>query len=488
MIDLRRLTVALALMSACEDKGDTDTSDTGTDTRSDATDSADGSDTRDTAPAGVAPTLTRVDANVQGARGLNLRLTLIGSDNDKDIDRVRLRLFDAAGQPLDAFRSGLSDTPDTNETVLSFDVAADVTNKKDILATATLRDIFPAFEPGKVEVALIDESGLESAFVEADIIEQEVLNQGDPCDETYTENRCEPGLGCREGQCREGLPPEITKLAYLNGQGGTRIVVTGTEPEDDIDSVLVEFLDNAGLPVLVDLDSDQVPESDRFEVNAQGSSDDGVFFVRLDPSAEFESQVKQIAVTATDLADHEGTRKTTKLVASPVRSAGQGCDPRGFDVCNANSACVQAATGTTWSCRDKNQLRKAECAAAPELALDGTPLVGFADGASIFDAPLGCSSGDPTGRSEGVVRLILESPAAKLTLSTNHPGTSFDTVLYLVRACGETADASLGCADESESSAAATLELELVPAGNYLVVVDSWSPTAGEFVLTATIE
>jgi len=485
MIDLRRATVALALLTACEDKGETDTSDTTTDTRSDTTDT---SDTRDTTPSGVAPTLTSVKANVHGAQGLNLRLTLIGSDNDKDIDRVRLRLFDDAGQPLNAFRSGLSDTPDTHETVLSFDVASDVTNKKDILATATLRNIFPAYEPASVEVALIDSNGFESSFVESDVIAQDILNQGEACDETYTENRCQPGLGCREAQCKDGLPPEVTKVAYLNGQGGTRILVTGTEPEDDIDSVLIEFLDNAGSPVLIDLDSDEVPESDSFVLNAQGSSTDGTFFVRLDPSGEFESQVKQIAVTATDLFDHEGARKTTKLVASPIRSTGQGCDPRGFDVCNANSACVQATNGTTWSCRDKNQLRKAECSAAPELALDGTPLVGFADGGSLFDAPSGCSSGDPTGRAEGVVRLILESPAAKLTLSTNNPGTSFDTVLYLVKACGETTDAPLGCADESEASAAATLELDLVPAGNYLVVIDSWGATAGEFVLTATIE
>ncbi|HRE90784.1 MAG TPA: hypothetical protein PK095_16785, partial [Myxococcota bacterium] len=378
------LALALAVFSACESDSETkpDATDT-TDTR----DASDTADTRDSdASTATAPTLTSVKANVQGAQGLNLRLTLVGSDTDKDIERVRVRLFDASGEPLDAFRVGLSDTPNSNETVVAFDFATDVTNKKDILATATLRGLLASFDPKKVEVALIDKAGLESDFVAADVVEQALVNQGDACDETYTEDRCQPGLGCRDGQCQDGLAPEITKLAYLNGQGGVRILVAGTEPEDDIDSLLIEFLDASGSPVLIDLDSDEVPESDSFVINAQGSSTDGTFFVRLDPSAEFESQVKEVAVTATDLADHTGLRKTAKLAPSPVRSAGQGCDPRGFDVCNATSVCAPGTTGTTTTCRDKNQLRKAECAAAPILSTDGTPIAGFADGPSIFDA------------------------------------------------------------------------------------------------------
>lgn len=488
MRNAHRLTLALALavFAGCESDSETkpDASDT-TDTR----DASDTTDTRDTdTSTGSAPTLTSVKANAQGAQGLNLRLTLVGSDKDKDIERVRVRLFDGAGQPVNAFRVGLSDTLNSNETVLGFDFATDVTNKENILATATLRGLLATFDPKKVEVALIDKDGFESATVEADVTEQAVVGQGDACDDTYTENRCQPGLGCRGGQCQEGLAPEITKLAYLNGQGGLRILVAGTEPEDDIDSLLIEFLDASGSPVLIDLDSDEVPESDSFEIDAQGKSIDGTFFVRLDPSAEFESLVKEVAVTATDLFDHTGARKTAKLTASPVRSAGQGCDPRGFDVCNATSVCTTGTTGTTTTCRDKNQLRKAECAAAPGLSTDGTPMTGFADGPSIFDAPLGCSSGDPTGRAEAVVKLVLDSPAAKLTLSTNHPGTSFDTVLYLVKGCGDSNEAPVGCADESEASAAATLELELVPAGTYLVVVDSWGPEAGVFELSATVE
>ncbi len=484
-----RLCLVSSLLIACEkDDGTTDT-DTRQDTTADSTDTSDASDTGTDVVTKRAPTLTSVKANVQGPQGLDLRVTVIGEDADKDIDRIRLRLFDAAGQPLIAFRSGLSDTPDTHETALSFDIQSDVTNKASILATATLRNLFATYDPASVEVALIDAAQLASPFVAAEVEAQTVNNIGEACDPAYSASRCAPGLGCRESQCQEGLAPEVTKVAYLNGQGGTRILVSGTEPEDDIDSLLIEFLDLQGNSVTIDLDNDSVPESTNFVLDAQSSSVDGKFFVRLDPSAEFEAQVKQIAVTARDLSDHEGAKKTAKLSASPVRSAGQGCDPLGYDTCNATSVCLAGATGTTWSCRDVNSVRKTECNAANVLLTDGTPIVGFASGASLFNPPTGCSAGDSTGRPEGLARLTLSAPAAKLTITTNLGRTAFDTVLYLVPACGETTAAPLGCADETPNvSAAATLELELVPAGTYLVVIDSWGPDGGEYELSATVE
>ena len=230
------LVLALAVFAGCE--SDSETKPDATDT----TDTRDGSDTdtRDTdTSTGSVPTLTSVQANEQGAQGLNLRLTVVGSDKDKDIERVRVRLFDGAGQPLNAFREGLSDTLNSNETVLAFDFATDVTNKENILATVTLRGLLASFDPKKVEVALIDGDGFESSTVEADVTAQAVVNQGDACDDTYTDNRCQPGLGCRDGQCQEGLAPEITKVAYLNGQGGVRILVAGTEPEDDIEAIVL---------------------------------------------------------------------------------------------------------------------------------------------------------------------------------------------------------------------------------------------------------
>jgi hypothetical protein len=482
----------LALASgACEPDGAP--SDASGDDAPDTTGGSDSGNPDGSAPsdtvASSPPSLTEVRAHMRGARGHDLAITVIGSDADKDIDRLRVRLFDEGGAPLMAFTSGLSNELDSNEVPLGFDVPSDVAGKASILATATLRGIFVDFAPASVEVVLVDAAGQVSAAVKADIGVQEVKALGDACDPAFVESRCAPGLGCRDGQCQEGLAPEVDKVAYLNGAGGTRIVVEGTDPEDDVQSLKIEFLDSQGNPIEVDLDNDETPESQSFDVAAEGAGVDGRFRVRIDPTPEFESQVTNIGVTATDAAGHVGARKTAKLTASPVRSAGQGCDLNGFDACNSKSVCVAAPSGDAGTCKDVIAQRKAECGLSASLPTDGTMVVGFAQGASLFDAPATCSAGDPVGRPEGLFKLSLEAPAAKLILSTNHPQTGFDTVVYLVAACGETTAPALGCADETtNTSAAATLELELVPAGEYLVVVDSWGPDGGEFGLSATVE
>jgi len=279
-------------------------------------------------------------------------------------------------------------------------------------------------------------------------------------------------------------------VAYLKGEGGTRILVQGTEPEDDLLSVLIEFLDNAGQPLLVDLDNDEVPESQEFEVNAAGQAVDGAFVVRVTPVEGFELLVPQVAVTPADAAGHTGQRKTSKLANTPVRAVGQACDVYGFDVCNTTAVCAPGVPGATNTCKAKSQLAPAECNAAPELdpAAGVDTVTGIADGPSLWDAPAGCSSGDTKNRPEAVVKLHLASPAASLTVSTDEPGTNFDTVLYVLPACAADA-APIGCADDSpEASAAGVLELELVPAGDYFVVIDSWGPDGGTYTLRVAVD
>ncbi len=481
------LVLGSSMFIACEDDSSskpTDATDS-SDTRPDGGTDTGGSDSTGSS----APSLSEVKAHMSGARGLDLQLTVIGADADKDIERLEVRLFDAGGEPILAFRSGLSDVADSNETTLGFDVPGDVAQKASILATATLRGIFAEYSPAEVEVVLVDATGRESESVKVDVGVQEVKNLGDACDPDFVVSRCAPGLGCRDSQCQEGLAPEVTKVAYLNGTGGIRIVVEGTEPEDDIKSLKIEFLDSQGNPIEVDLDNDETPESQSFDVAAENASQGGTFRIQVTPTEEFAAAVQNIGVTATDAAGHVGARKTAKLTASPVRSAGQGCSLYGFDACNAKSVCVPAPTGESGTCKDVIAQRKLECAAAQTLPVDGSTVVGFASGPSLFDAPALCSAGDPVGRPEGVYRLVLEAPASKLVISTDHPETSFDTVVYVVPECGETDAAPLGCADETGlQSAAGTLELSLVPAGDYLVIVDSWGPDGGKFGVSASSE
>jgi hypothetical protein len=68
-------------------------------------------------------------------------------------------------------------------------------------------------------------------------------------------------------------------------------------------------------------------------------------------------------------------------------------------------------------------------------------------------------------------------------------GTSFDTVLYAMPGCpNDNADA-LGCSDDVPMGAGASeLVLENLPAGDYVVVIDSFDPMGGNFELHAIIE
>jgi hypothetical protein len=114
---------------------------------------------------------------------------------------------------------------------------------------------------------------------------------------------------------------------------------------------------------------------------------------------------------------------------------------------------------------------------------------GVAEGGSLWDAPLGCATNDPTGRPEGVVVLRMTERADRVRLSTVGSGTNFDTVLYVVPGCpNDTADV-MGCSDDVMGGGGASeLVLENVPAGDYLVVIDSFDGNGGNFELRATVE
>jgi len=439
-----------------------------------------------------APTLTGVEAHVAGSRGFDLDLALTGADAQRDVQLARVRVFDAGGAPVLAFFQGLSQAPDSHEGL--FALTTPVAGQATFVANVRLRGLYGEHPTiAKVEVALRDAAGNTSADVEADVIAQVVVNVGDACDPDLVDSRCPQGMGCRgtPAQCQEGIAPEATRVAYLKGEGGTRILALGTEPEDDLTAVRIEFLDNAGQALAVDLDNDGSPESTEFELDATGKAVDGAFLVRLDPAAGFEAVVPQVALTPRDGAGHVGARKTTRLANAPVRAVGQGCDVYGFDVCNATAVCSPGVPGASNTCKAKSALGPAECAAAPVLTPDtgATATSGLATGPSIWDAPTGCSAGDPTGRPEAVVVVRLTNLAKKLTLTTALPGTNFDTVLYVLPGCGATGAVALGCADDApEGSAAASLVLDNVPAGDYLVVVDSWSPEGGAFALEVSVE
>lgn len=505
---------ALAALSiGCEPTGDdgdavgdgtsdaTDTRDSGAadgNDASDATGTRDATDTRNDSggdsSGDASPTLESATAHVAGAKGLDLALELVGKDADRDASHVRVRVFDGAGAPVLAFATGLTTGDDSNEQIVAF--AAPVSGQLSFTATARLRNVIGVHpEIARVEVALRDTDGHFSDDLTVDVATQELRQLDDSCDPDVVVDRCTGGLGCSgtPPTCREGVAPELTRVAFLKGttpEAGARILAQGTDPEEDIASLKIEFLDSAGSPVTVDLDNDEVPDSTEFLVSAADAAYDGGFFVRVDTAAGFETLVPQIAVTPIDGAGHQGVRKTARLAPTPTRAAGQSCDVNGFDACNATSVCSPGLVGVTNQCKLRSQLATAECKDAPMLTLDGAPITGLVEGPSVWEAPIGCSSGDPTGRPEVVVKLHLDASVPRLTLSTGLPGTNFDTVLYvLAGACPVAPAEAIGCADDDvDGGGAATLVLENLPAGDYLVVVDAWGTSGGSYSLAATID
>jgi hypothetical protein len=158
-------------------------------------------------------------------------------------------------------------------------------------------------------------------------------------------------------------------------------------------------------------------------------------------------------------------------------------------VCGVNLACSPGVVGVANTCTMASKLRGPACTAAPVLVASaaGATVIGLADGVSLWDAPQGCSSNDPTGRPEGLVTLRLTANAPTLTLTTARPATNFDTTLYLLQGCPDDSLGALGCGDDTPGlGTASTLVLHDVNAGDYQVVVDSFDHVGGTFELMAT--
>ena len=447
-----------------------------------ATGGGGGTVTRDGGVAAV-PTWIMADARVAGRTGRDLRIGIKASDRNLDIVSVVARFLDSAGTELSHSALALESKKWTGET---------------LTAAAWSRGLFASTSPSsgatQVAVQLTDATGLVSDEQILAIAEQPVVARGSTCDPLFLGNRCAPGLGCRgmPPSCDEGLAPQVTKLGFFRGTNGPTILVDGTEPEDDLASVRFQFQNAQGQPISIDSDGDGTPDLSSFEQPANNLAVDGVFLMRLQSGVGLDTQVGKLVATPVDEAGHVGMPKVIAPTALPVRMLGQACDPKGFDTCAPTLSCSPGIIGaTTNKCASAAPMRTAQCMGAPVLVptAGGSVVMGSAEGGSLWDAPSGCSSADPTGRPEGVVVLRLTDRADRVRLSTVGSGTSFDTVLYAMPGCpNDNADA-LGCSDDVPMGAGASeLVLENLPAGDYVVVIDSFDPMGGNFELHAIIE
>ncbi len=460
----------------------------------DGTDGSEGPPNTGITPTGVAPTQSAVTARVSGRTGHDLTVSLIVEDSDGDAAGVWIRALDASGAERAAFRGGLEDALTTAESRVPFDPPS---SKPSFVAEVTLRGVaLEAPQVAKLEVAVFDLGGNAAEPLVVEIAPQPEVGLGDACDPDFVANRCAQGLGCRgtPALCSEGVAPDVTKVAYFVDAAGPRILVAGADPEDDLATLTIHFLDAAGAPIDVDLDGDGSPDGATFDVDASGACSNGEFFVVVTPAAAFAEVVPQVAVVAVDGAGHAGEQRVAKQSTPPKKGNGAACDPRGFDLCSGANVCAGNTAGTANQCQPRLNVQQRRCDLAPVVEVAGgvVTVTGIASGSSAWDAPTGCASADPVGRPEGVVTLRLTKAFTSLRLTTAREGTNFDTVVYVMDQCGTAQATALQCSDDSTEgsavSAAGAVELELVGPGDYTVVVDAWGPEGGTYTLEIAAE
>lgn len=450
-----------------------------------------GADSGPMPPLGTPPTLAAVSVHQAGRNGVDVFVQVEGADLDSDLAAFVITFFDASNSALLVMDTTLDGHADASALVVSpQDIVLDDTN---FSANVTFKGLYGEHpEIASAEIFALDHLGGDSNVLDATIDVQALRAEGAECSPDYLSSRCEEGLGCRGSPavCAAGERPELADFVYYSTPDGLRILVSGRDADDDIRFVILEFLDSSGLPIMLDLDNDGVDDSSEFEIDARGTTHNGDFFIELEPAANFSQLVQNLAATPMDSQRRSGNRLMATLRSPPSVRTGSACDPRGFDVCRPGSVCYPGIIGEANACSPIEGRRTRICTDAPVLnaSLGMTRIVGVAQGVSMWDAPDECAALDPKDRPEGAVMLDLPSSARTVTLTTDLPGNGFNTVLYVIDGCAFNGDRVLGCHDNVPDGVGSQLILHDVPAGRYLVVVDSWNPFGGAFELQVVVE
>ncbi|MCC7073911.1 MAG: hypothetical protein IT383_21565 [Deltaproteobacteria bacterium] len=442
--------------------------------------------------AALAPVLSEATARQTGRSGGDVRVEAHGDDPDSDTVGLSLTVYDQGGNEVPLFDADFDGIAEAATAYLPFDGPAveGTSVAGSVLLAGALEQ---GYEVGELTVALVDAAGRLSSVLRVPLSEQVVRSEGEACDRSYTLDRCADGLGCKgePSRCLPGEAPQIERLAYYEPGAplleGPRLLVQGAEPDDDLAELHVELLDVDGGAVELDTDGDLMPDTATFVVPAAAAQ--GSFLVVLEMGVGLHETVQRVAVTPVDAAAHAGERVEVALATTPVRGLGASCSPEGFDTCAVDAVCMPGLPGVANNCMSERYVRGQQCTQAPIIELvDGSASVtGVAEGASVWDAPPGCSPNDPRNRPESVFQLELSESAERVTISTATPQTDFDTTVYVVTPCDTDGSAAIACMDDGELTLASTVELVAVPAGVYTIVVDSFGG-GGAFGLEVVVE
>lgn len=440
------------------------------------------------------PVLVSVTAKQAGQFGDHVRFDVVGRDPEANAGALRITHLDVAGDPIYQFDADGDGEDESATDVYAMQLPIlSATDASGVLYIPDLQRV--SFEAVRFRVSLVDHQGLVSNELTADLRMQDVLTLDDACDPTYVDSRCEDGLSCRgesPAVCVEGEAPVVTLAAYLNDELGPRVLVAGDDPDDDVDVVRVDFMNDEGLAVSVDLDNDGAPDASHFVFDDLRVSRGGSFFYRFDPSEYFTSLVSRMAFRVTDRGGRTSERLETNLAPAAIRNIGAECDPRGFDLCR-NAVCTPGIVGEWNRCQSLSVARQAACTDAPEVRPTGgvVSVRGKVRLPSRWSAPEGCVPDGTVLRPDAVVKVVLERDVARLRISTGDAYTSFDTVLYLLDDC--TAEpVAAWCRDDDRDAPRpwlARLTVENLRAGTYYVVVDAFQPIeSGDFQLDMVAE
>lgn len=431
------------------------------------------------------PKFTSAQVRQVGRNGADVRIDVDGKAVSGNVTAVRVQLFGSDGSQVALADIDGDGTVDVGS--VEYPLSAAITK-----AGGSAYVVIPKVLAGNAltdhaTLALVDTTGVSSDTLDVPLEMQTVAEQGTQCDKTYVADRCAEGLGCKGSptSCQPGVRPEIETLKYFVDDLGARILAVVADADDDVTTYHIRYLDANGAAVnVVDDDGNGFPDKSELEAPVTVEGAGGKVFVALEVSTLAASAVQQVELSFADKTGFGGVMTASKGV--PVAKAvGAACDTRGLDRCSSNNICSATGTSTTGKCVAQATARNSACTAA--VLLDpskGTASVrGVINAPSLWDVPgPGCSSNDPKGRPEALVKLRLAKDASSVILSTNHPYTGFDTTLYVLASC-TAAPTPLWCADDrpadgSEHTERAQLTLTNLSKGDYYVVVDSFPQAA----------
>ncbi len=407
-----------------------------------------------------------------------VRLVMGGTDADKDVSDFIVEFLDGTGQVQTL--GGRTNFP------LAFD--APVVGRSPFTASATLNFAGAGVAlPPQVRVRLRDLSNFEGMKKTATLMAMPERAASAACDARKIVDRCAMGTACKPsapgsetGTCTAGTAPTLSSVrAFTAPDGSRRVSVDGTDPEGDINRLVVVLKDAAGTAVAADVDGDGMAETPSVISFAQflgTTSFSGISGLRaaLFPTG---TTITQVGVKLRDATGLDSAEQTVAFAALPEVPADGSCDPKRWD----NFCAMTAPRCEVGKCVTAAGSASVACGAAQPLTV-GTPLTGaLVLGADRWRAP--CSDTGGSAASEKVFSFTTTA-VTDLKFTTDFPETTLDTVVYLSNACGESLTVT-GCADDVDfgsNNFKSTGIVRNVQPGTHFLFVDAWTggvPGAG---------